>query len=69
MQLCYLQQYLVQDNGLQPGEVELYGPGCSVRLDADGRVWLQGTILVNGVSLESMVASAVEQALAQQEEV
>lgn len=66
---CIVAQQEMQDNGLKPGEVELYGPGCSVRLDADGRVWLQGTILVNGVSLESMVASAVEQALARQEEV
>lgn len=53
---------------LNPGEVELYGRGCSVRLDADGRVLLQGAVLVNGVELKRLIQSEVERALARQEE-
>lgn len=55
-------------NDLNPGEVELYGRGCSVRLDTEGRVQLQGAVLVNGVELESLIELAVERALARQEE-
>ncbi len=63
---CIVAQQEMQDNDLKPGEVELYGNGCSVKLDENGQVWLRGTVLVNGVPLERMIASAV-QTLAQQE--
>ncbi|MBQ3134764.1 MAG: hypothetical protein IJB75_03000 [Oscillospiraceae bacterium] len=55
------------DCDLKPGEVELYGNGCSVKLDAEGRVHLQGTLVVNGTALESLIDTAVSRALNQRE--
>lgn len=64
---CIAAQQETASNDLKPGEVELYGQGCSVKLDADGRIHIQGTVLVNGVALEAMIEAAVEQALARRE--
>ena len=52
---------------LKPGEVEVVGPECSLRLDANGRVQLNGAVLVNGVPLETVIETAVLRALAEQE--
>lgn len=57
----------VECDELKPGEVELYGPGSSVKLDREGRVRLQGTVTVNGAELEELVEAAVLRVLARQE--
>lgn len=63
---CIVAQQEAEDHDLSPGEVELYGQGCSIKLDEDGKLWLNGTVMVNGISLETIIKSAV-QALIQQE--
>lgn len=62
-----LAQQETDENDLEPGEVELYGRGCSVKLDTEGRVRLQGTLLVNGATLEALIEAAVQRELARQE--
>lgn len=64
---CIVAQRESGSNDLTPGEVELYGDGCSVRLDGNGQVRLTGAVLVNGVALEAMIEAAVQRALAEQE--
>lgn len=64
---CIVAQQETEENGLKPGEVELFGPGCSVKLDERGRVRLDGAVLVNGIPLETVIETAVRQALARQE--
>jgi len=51
---------------LQPGEVELTGPACSVKLVQDGTVRVQGTLMVNGRTLHELIQSAVCAAIAEQ---
>ena len=55
----------VQDD-LMPGEVELAGPGCSLRLDGSGSVILSGTVMVNGLALEELIRTIAAQQLAAQ---
>lgn len=64
---CIVAQQETAENDLKPGEVEVFGPRCSVKLDASGQVRLSGAVLVNGVPLETMIETAVQQALARQE--
>lgn len=64
---CILAQQEETDAQLRPGEAELYADGCSVKLKADGKLELNGTVLVNGVSVEALIETAVQQALARQE--
>ena len=52
---------------LQPGEVELTGPGCSVKLAQNGQVHVEGTLTVNGRTLEELIRSTVSAAIAAQE--
>ena len=60
------QQEMAEYN-LKPGEVELYADGCSVKLDVQGQVQLQGTVVVNGVTLERLIEEAAQRVLARQE--
>ena len=62
---CIVAQQEESTNELNPGEVEVYGPKCSIKLGTDGRVRLNGTVLINGVSLESMIEAAVQRMLAE----
>ncbi|MBE6957048.1 MAG: hypothetical protein E7450_06310 [Ruminococcaceae bacterium] len=64
---CIVAQRESADNDLNPGELELFADGCSIRLSGDGQVRLKGEVLVNGVSLEAVIEAAVLQALAGQE--
>ena len=64
---CIVAQQEENTHELKPGEVEVFGPECSIKLDADGRVRLNGAILVNGVPLENVIEAAVLRALAEQE--
>lgn len=48
-----------EDNDLQPGEVELYAPGCGVKLTRAGAVELTGRVMVNGISLQALIEQAV----------
>ena len=64
---CILAQQEAEANGLNPGEVELFGPGCSVKLDEKGKVWLNGSVLINAVPLEAVIKAAVQRVLAEQE--
>lgn len=52
---------------LQPGEVEVYGPDCRVRLTGEGHVDIRGKVYVNGTALEDIVSQAIAAALAGQE--
>ena len=47
-----------QGEDLRPGEVRLEGPDCSLAL-RDGAVHLNGTVWVNGMTLEDCVAAIV----------
>lgn len=51
---------------LLPGEVELVGHNCAVKLTCDGGLELRGAVSINGTTLENMIRSAVAQALAQE---
>ena len=64
---CIIAQQENREDDLKPGEAELYGRGCSIRLGEDGTLRLDGTVLVNGTPLESLIASMVQRTLAQQE--
>ena len=64
---CVLARQEEPGEELQPGEVEVYGPNCRVRLDGDGRVNIHGKVYVNGTALEDMVSQAIATALAGQE--
>ena len=64
---CIVAGQDVGENGLKPGEVEVFGPGCCVKLDEYGQVQLNGAVLVNGVSLEAVIEAAVQRVLAEQE--
>lgn len=37
-----------ESGGLAPGEIELTGSGCAIRLGRDGVIRMTGTVLVNG---------------------
>lgn len=39
---------LTEDKDLEPGEVMLYGSGCSIKLTAQGEVLITGEVYVNG---------------------
>ncbi|MBO5340369.1 MAG: hypothetical protein J6A62_05175 [Oscillospiraceae bacterium] len=61
---CILARQEDEPMDLQPGEVELTGPGCGVKLTGSGQVALSGTVTVNGLPLEVMIQNAVAQAAA-----
>lgn len=47
-----------QPEDLQPGEVELFSRGCSIRLSNAGDICLEGQVRVNGEKLEDMIQAA-----------
>lgn len=57
-----------QESGeeLLPGEVELVGRSCGIKLTCDGGVELRGEVRMNGAKLEDMIRAAVAQVLAQE---
>ena len=55
-----------EESSLQPGEVELYADGCGVKLTRTGAVELTGQVLVNGISLEHMIRTALAELSAQE---
>ena len=63
---CILAGETQKEDLLQPGEVELVGPGCGVKLTENGQVAVQGAMMVNGKSLEEIVWSIVAAAMADQ---
>lgn len=64
---CVLARKEEAGEELLPGEVELYAPGCGMKLTREGRVELRGSVCVNGAALEDMIGRAVADALAKQE--
>lgn len=56
-----------QGDELLPGEVELTGPDCGLKLTGTGDVELRGRVCVNGTALEDLVRDLVAQTLAQEE--
>lgn len=60
-----LAQQLPDGDNLLPGEVELAGPGCGVKLAQRGQIAIQGTVSINGCTLEDMIRSIVTAAIAQ----
>lgn len=60
---CILARQEDAADELQPGEVELTGKDCRVKLSADGTVELWGEVAVNGVSLEQLIRAAAAQAV------
>lgn len=63
---CILACQPSDDTALQPGEVELTGPACSVKLAQNGAVCVQGTLMVNGRPLDELIQSMVYAAIAEQ---
>lgn len=63
---CILAGQSPDDIPLQPGEVELAGPECSIKLEQNGKVCVQGTLIVNGRTLEELIGSMVSAAMAEQ---
>lgn len=55
----------IQDD-LMPGEIELQGPDCCLRLDRSGTVTLSGSVVVNGLALEDLIRTIAAQQLAAQ---
>lgn len=55
-----------QGDELLPGEVELTGPNCALKLTRTGTVELRGSVSINGTALEELVRSMVAQVLAQE---
>lgn len=51
---------------LQPGEVELTGPDCSVKLSESGEIDVQGILKINGRTLEEVISSIVTAAISDQ---
>lgn len=56
---CILAGQTKEENPLQPGEVELAGPGCRVTLTQNGEIAVHGSMTVNGKSLEEIIQSIV----------
>ena len=56
-QPCVLGRELDSAAQLEPGEAELYAPGCSVRLNRQGGIELTGKVTVNGVELSELIRS------------
>lgn len=63
---CILAGEAHKENSLQPGEVELVGPSCSVKLTQSGQVVVQGLMVINGIPLEEIIRAAVTDAMANQ---
>jgi len=63
---CILAEQTPKEDSLQPGEVELVGPGCGVKLTQNGQVAVQGTMVVNGEPLEELIRSMVAAAMESQ---
>lgn len=55
-----------QSEDLLPGEVELTGQGCGIKLTGSGGVELRGAVSINGTALEELIRSAVARVLAQE---
>ena len=64
---CVLARQEEPGEELLPGEVELYAPGCRMKLTGSGRVDVCGSVYVNGTALEEMINRAVAAAMAGQE--
>ena len=54
-----------QGGDLVPGEVELTGPDCALKLAQLGVVEVRGQVSINGISLEELIASEVRKVLEQ----
>ena len=65
---CVLARQEEPDADLRPGEVELYAPGCGLKLTEAGGIELHGSVSVNGTALDELIARAVAAALARREE-
>jgi len=65
---CILAGQTQGEDALKPGEVELVGPGCGVKLTQNSQVSIQGAMTVNGTSLEELIRSIVAEAMASQGE-
>lgn len=52
---CILAAEQAHDTQLEPGEVELSGPDCSVCLSQNGVIELSGSVTVNGEELSDMI--------------
>lgn len=65
---CVLARQEESGAELRPGEVELYAPGCSLKLTQDGQVDVRGSLCVNGTPLDEFVYRAVAAVLTGQEE-
>ncbi|MBE6972714.1 MAG: hypothetical protein E7440_02390 [Ruminococcaceae bacterium] len=63
---CILAGQSQNDTTLQPGEVALSGPGCSLKLGQNGTVCVQGTLSINGRTLDELIRSMVTAAMAEQ---
>lgn len=63
---CILAGQMREEDTLQPGEVELIGPDCGIKLTRDGKVEVQGAVMVNGKPLEELIQDAVTAAMADQ---
>ena len=55
-----------QGEELRPGEVELTGRNCGVKLTCNGALELRGAVRINGTELEDLIRSVVAQAVAQE---
>lgn len=58
---CILARREEQDDGLEPGEVELSSGAGTVRLRTDGSVEVTGTLVINGVPLETLIRQLAAQ--------
>lgn len=63
---CILAGQMREEDTLQPGEVELIGPDCGIKLTHDGKVEVQGAVMVNGKPLEELIQDMVIAAMADQ---
>lgn len=62
---CILARQAPDDTPLQPGEVEIAGPGCSVKLAQNGEICVQGTLSINGKTLEELIDAKISAAMAE----
>ena len=59
---CILAKQEEEPDELLPGEVEISGRECRVKLNAAGDVELWGNVKVNGVPIEQMIRAAAAEA-------
>ena len=56
---CILAGQTQEETALQPGEVELTGPDCRIKLTESGQIDMQGALKINGKTLEEVIGSIV----------